>query len=36
MFLGRISGRSLVGYGLRTVIAGVVAIVINALLPIGS
>jgi len=36
MFLGRISGRSLVGYGLRTVVAGVVAIVINALLPIGS
>jgi predicted membrane protein (TIGR00267 family) len=33
VFLGRISGRSLVGYGLRTVIAGVVAIVINALLP---
>jgi predicted membrane protein (TIGR00267 family) len=33
MFLGHISGRSLVGYGLRTVIAGVVAIVINALLP---
>jgi predicted membrane protein (TIGR00267 family) len=35
MFLGRISGRSLVGYGLRTVVAGVVAIVINALLPFG-
>jgi predicted membrane protein (TIGR00267 family) len=34
MFLGHISGRSLVGYGLRTVIAGVVAIVINALLPL--
>jgi predicted membrane protein (TIGR00267 family) len=34
MFLGRISGRSLVGYGLRTVVAGVVAIMINALLPI--
>jgi predicted membrane protein (TIGR00267 family) len=33
MFLGHISGRNLVGYGLRTVIAGVVAIVINALLP---
>jgi predicted membrane protein (TIGR00267 family) len=33
VFLGHISGRSLVGYGLRTVIAGVVAIVINALLP---
>ncbi len=35
MFLGRISGRSLVGYGLRTVVAGIVAIVINALLPLG-
>ena len=34
MFLGHISGRSLVGYGLRTVVAGVVAIVINALLPL--
>jgi predicted membrane protein (TIGR00267 family) len=34
MFLGRISGRSLIGYGLRTVVAGIVAIVINALLPI--
>jgi predicted membrane protein (TIGR00267 family) len=34
MFLGHISGRSLVGYGLRTIIAGIVAIVINALLPI--
>jgi predicted membrane protein (TIGR00267 family) len=34
VFLGHISGRSLVGYGLRTVIAGVVAIVINALLPL--
>jgi len=34
MFLGRISGRNLVGYGLRTVIAGIVAIVLNALLPI--
>jgi predicted membrane protein (TIGR00267 family) len=34
MFLGRISGRSLVGYGLRTVVAGIVAIVINALLPL--
>jgi predicted membrane protein (TIGR00267 family) len=33
MFLGRISGRNLVGYGLRTTVAGVVAIVINALLP---
>jgi len=35
MFLGHISGRSLVGYGLRTIVAGVVAIAINALLPIG-
>jgi predicted membrane protein (TIGR00267 family) len=34
MFLGHISGRSLVGYGLRTVVAGVVAIVLNALLPL--
>jgi predicted membrane protein (TIGR00267 family) len=34
MFLGHISGRSLVGYGLRTVVAGIVAMVINALLPI--
>ena len=34
MFLGHISGRSLVGYGLRTVVAGIVAIVINALLPL--
>jgi len=34
MFLGHISGRSLVGYGLRTVVAGIVAITINALLPI--
>jgi predicted membrane protein (TIGR00267 family) len=34
MFLGHISGRSLIGYGVRTVIAGVVAIVINALLPV--
>jgi len=33
VFLGHISGRGLVGYGLRTVVAGVVAIVINALLP---
>jgi len=36
MFLGHISGRSLIGYGLRTVVAGIVAIVINALLPIES
>ena len=34
MFLGHISGRSLVGYGLRTIVAGIVAITINALLPI--
>jgi predicted membrane protein (TIGR00267 family) len=34
MFLGHISGRSLVGYGLRTVVAGFVAIVLNALLPL--
>ncbi len=36
MFLGSISGRSLVAYGLRTVVAGIVAIVVNALLPLGS
>jgi predicted membrane protein (TIGR00267 family) len=35
MFLGHISGRRLVGYGLRTVVAGVVAIAVNALLPLG-
>ena len=34
MFLGHISKRSLVGYGLRTVVAGIVAIGINALLPL--
>lgn len=34
MFLGHISGRSLVGYGLRTVLAGAVALAINALLPL--
>ena len=33
MFLGHISGRSLIGYGIRTTIAGVVAIVITRLLP---
>jgi predicted membrane protein (TIGR00267 family) len=33
MFLGHISGRSLVGYGLRTMVAGIVAIVITRLLP---
>jgi predicted membrane protein (TIGR00267 family) len=35
MFLGHISERSLVGYGLRTVVAGIVAVVINFLLPNG-
>ncbi len=35
MFLGHISGRSLIGYGLRTVVAGIVAIAINFLLPNG-
>jgi predicted membrane protein (TIGR00267 family) len=35
MFLGHISERSLVGYGLRTVVAGVVAVTINFLLPNG-
>jgi predicted membrane protein (TIGR00267 family) len=35
MFLGHISERSLVGYGLRTVVAGVVAVTINFLLPSG-
>ncbi|MGD2178641.1 MAG: hypothetical protein PVG71_12560 [Anaerolineae bacterium] len=35
MFLGHISERSLVGYGLRTVVAGVVAVVIIFLLPNG-
>lgn len=34
MFLGHISRRSLVGYGLRTLVAGVAAIVINAVLPL--
>ncbi len=34
MFLGHISGRSMIGYGLRTIVAGIVAIAINALLPI--
>jgi len=33
VFLGHISGRSLIGYGLRTTVAGIVAIAINALLP---
>jgi len=35
MFLGRISGRNLIGYGLRTVIAGIVAIMLNFLLDSG-
>jgi predicted membrane protein (TIGR00267 family) len=36
MFLGHISQRSLVGYGLRTVIAGLIAVAISFLLPNGS
>jgi predicted membrane protein (TIGR00267 family) len=36
MFLGHISQRSLVGYGLRTVVAGIVAVVISFLLPNGT
>lgn len=36
MFLGHISQRSLVGYGLRTVVAGIVAVLINFLLPSGN
>jgi predicted membrane protein (TIGR00267 family) len=35
MFLGHISERSLVGYGLRTIVAGVAAVAINFLLPNG-
>ncbi len=35
-FLGHISERSLLGYGLRTVLAGIVAVAINFLLPGGS
>ncbi len=35
MFLGYISERNLVSYGLRTVVAGIVAVVINFLLPNG-
>ncbi len=35
MFLGHISERGLVRYGLRTVVAGVIAVVINFLLPNG-
>ncbi len=34
-FLGHISERSLLGYGLRTVVAGIVAVAINFLLPGG-
>lgn len=33
VFLGNISGRSLIGYGVRTTVAGLVAIAINWLLP---
>lgn len=36
MFLGHISERSLVGYGLRTVTAGIAAVTINFLLPGGA
>ncbi len=36
MFLGHVSERSLVGYGLRTVIAGIVAVAINFMLPGGA
>jgi predicted membrane protein (TIGR00267 family) len=32
MFLGRISGRSLIGYGLRTLVAGLVSIALSFLL----
>ena len=32
MFLGRVSGRSLVGYGLRTTVAGVVAMALSRLI----
>ena len=35
MFLGHVSERSLVGYGMRTVIAGIVAVAIKFLLPKG-
>ena len=35
IFLGHISGRSLIGYGLRTTVAGVVAIALNFLLDLG-
>jgi predicted membrane protein (TIGR00267 family) len=35
MFLGHISERSVVGYGLRTIVAGIVAVAINFLLPNG-
>lgn len=36
IFLGHISGRSLIGYGLRTTVAGVVAILLNFLLDRGG
>ena len=32
MFLGHISGRGLIGYGLRTIIAGIVSIALSFLL----
>jgi VIT1/CCC1 family predicted Fe2+/Mn2+ transporter len=32
MFLGHISGRSLIGYGLRTLVAGLVSIALSFLL----
>lgn len=35
-FLGHISGRSLIGYGIRTMIAGLVAIMLNFLLDTGN
>lgn len=35
MFLGHTAERSLVGYGLRTVVAGIVAVAVNFLLPNG-
>lgn len=34
VFLGRVSGRSLVGYGLRTLVAGIVSIALSLLLGI--
>lgn len=35
VFLGHISGRSMIGYGIRTVAAGIVAIGVTRLLPTG-